>query len=253
MFNHRAQGLFFGLAGPLLFILLQVPCVDLDARPESDQNPVGSRHTVTVDVEGDGDWLLLFAVEFGPNEGANSLCGDDDFITCEEDISDCLGLVIIGPGIEDELEECLPDADCDPSCFGSGNDTVRWTYRSNGDEGEDVIVVCALDLEFEGLPGVLGQIGALQNDLPEEILEEIEFLEEELGCDAVFKEWVEDDEDEDDDGPPPNVGGIFAGDLDAAQRNRERARASVAPATAPPPAAAAPIRPPSTGDAGLRD
>ena len=44
-------------------------------------------------------------------------------------------------------------------------------------------------------------------------------------------------------------GGIF-GDIDAAQRNRARAAASV-PTTLQPPVADAAVRPPSTGDAGL--
>jgi hypothetical protein len=248
-FSHRRNGYFLGLAIPLLFISLQM-CVDLDARPESEKNPAGREHTVVADVEAGGNesWALLFEVISGPNQGQNSLCESDDFEPCESDIEECL---LSLPNDEEDLDECLAEATCDPGCVGSGDETVTWTYESNGKSGTDVIAVCGtvFSIETRSLGVSISQILPLPDEDLDELIEELE----DAGCDIVLKEWVDDDEDEDDEGPPPNVGGIFAGDLDAAQRNRERARASVAPATAPPPAAAAPIRPPSTGDAGLRD
>jgi hypothetical protein len=184
----------------------------------------------------------MFLVIDGPNSGANSLfdCGNLDD---QDELEDCAidQLEDCGPQSLEELIECLDDGDCSPSCFGSGDDTVSWTYRSNGEEGTDTIIVCAFDVEF-------AQLGVQQLD--DELMEELEVLEE-LGCDVVSKEWVEEDDEEKE--RVPNVGGIFAGDLDAAQRNRERARASAVVAATPRPAAAAPIRPPSTGDAGMRD
>jgi hypothetical protein len=244
---QRPNGFLFGLAAPILFIVLQAPCLLVDARPESEQNPVGSRHTITADIEADNDWVLAFIVAFGPNEGTNSFCGVDDLSECESQIADCLGgMIVTDP---EDLADCLDEDACEPSCSGSGDDTVRWTYESNGDEGTDVIVVCALDLDAE-FESAIQQVGVLQDEeIPEELLEEIELIEEELGCDVVFKEWVDDDEDED---RVTNPGGVFAGDVGAAQRNRERARASVAVAATPRPAEAS-VRPPSTGDAGLHD
>jgi hypothetical protein len=60
------------------------------------------------------------------------------------------------------------------------------------------------------------------------------------------------EEDEDDEAEARFLGGgLFAGDVGAAQRNRARAAASAAVAAAPR-AAEATVRPPSTGDGGLR-
>jgi hypothetical protein len=66
------------------------------------------------------------------------------------------------------------------------------------------------------------------------------------------REDLADDEDEDDEAGARFLGGgLFAGDVGAAQRNRARAAASAAVAAAPR-AAEATVRPPSTGDGGLR-
>jgi hypothetical protein len=132
------------------------------------------------------------------------------------------------------------------------------------------------------------QVGAAQiffDDEPSD--DEIEDFENGTGCDVVTKEWEEQcplddseldelsedefdelasdlgipedelaalcdfeaEEDDKEEAPPINRGGIFAGGLDTAQRNRERARASAIVAATPRTAEAAPIRPPSTGDA----
>jgi hypothetical protein len=242
--NLHPGSFVFGLAVPLLFISLQT-CVSLDARPESDQNPVGAAHTVTADVEADSDedWALLFEVIEGPNEGENSLCEDpDDFLSCEEDIADCL----MSQQLDEDIDECLAEASCDPGCAGSGDETVQWTFRSNGESGTDVIVVCGLVTSLQ--PRSLGVgIQQIRGDEDEDIDELIEEFEE-AGCDVLFKDWVTDD---DEDERVTNPGGVFAGDVGAAQRNRERARASVAAAATPRPAEAS-VRPPSTGDAGLR-
>ena len=72
----------------------------------------------------------------------------------------------------------------------------------------------------------------------------LKFVEDRI-CDDEDEEDEEDEDDEREE-PRPNVGGIF-GNIDTAQRNRERAGVIV---PTPRPAVEA-IRPPSTGDGGL--
>jgi hypothetical protein len=307
--GQTPKGLFFGLAVPLLFITLQV-CLPLDARPDSDLNPLESLHTITADVDADVDelWLAVLWVDFGPNAGENSMAE----CHLQEETDDCAGEIaatifdcLFGSQSFEEFVECLTEtvgAECQPDCVDFGDESVSWSYRGEGGPGTDYIIVCALDIGviesaadleafFNGT-----QVGTTQLFFDEEPSEEeIEAFESATDCDVVTKTWEdetlecpleedeldelsedefdelaselgitneeleelcdfvlqEEDEDED-ESPRPNVAGLFAGDVGAAQRNRERARASVAPATAQRPAETTPIRPPSTGDAGLR-
>jgi hypothetical protein len=173
--------------------------------PETARNPVGDEHTVFIDIIAtfelapgflvNANWTANVAIIDGPNTGESGTCS--------------------------------------PSCSGSGDANVTWTYESNGEEGTDTIQVC-VDFEDPGPPS----------------------------CDTVTKRWV----DPSTPSPTatntptvtpsptptatpdarPNVGGIF-GPLP----NRNLTPAAPPPAAAPPPVAPTfEIRPPSTGDAG---
>jgi hypothetical protein len=102
--------------------------------------------------------------------------------------------------------------------------------------------------EEEECPFEADELDELDRDELEDRADEAGLTDEDFEelCDVEF-----DEADDDDEAPTLNVGGVFAGDVGAAQRNRERARASVAVAATPRPAEAS-VRPPSTGDAGLR-
>ena len=161
---------------------------------------------------------------------------------------------------------------------------MRWRYKGSGGPGTDYIVGCALDLEvlngqpsqaavatpedilkyiqlhdtldifempsdvldFFGLPSEGGSKKSLSGD-DQAAIKEIEAF----GCDVVTKTWVDDNPLLDRGGRFVG-GGLFAGDLQAAERNRERANASAVVASTPR-AVETGIRPPSTGDGGLLD
>ncbi|MPZ48203.1 MAG: hypothetical protein GEU75_02630 [Dehalococcoidia bacterium] len=229
--NH----LFWGLGAPLLFIVFQFgECLPVDAGPESATNPVGASHEVTAEIDGPsgGEWVVVFSVFSGPNAGMSN------FPECEAeseaDFDGCLDLV-----------------------FGEGTDeeTVSWDYVSNGESGTDYISVCAFEalqistLSAETTSALRAQVLDVQQAATDEELEaDIDELEA-MGCDVLTKTWEGDDEVE----RRPNVGGVFAGDGGAAERNRARANAAGAAAAAAtsPVAPTTAVRPPSTGDAGL--
>ena len=77
-------------------------------------------------------------------------------------------------------------------------------------------------------------------------------IDRDITCTFFNSPVEEEDEDEQDSGRFIG-GGLFAGDMSAAERNRARANAAGAAAAASAPApAATSVRPPSTGDGGLR-
>jgi hypothetical protein len=242
------------LSAPLIGLsLLLMGCFEVDAEPESANNPVGTTHTISADVDAlfpDDEWLATFLIIHGPNAGQNSACDSQDIESIEE-LEDCLTQC-------SSPEECNAD-NCDPSCAGEGDEEVSWTYESGGDSGTDYIAVCVLELAIAAsleVSGLEQSFAGIAQASDEELQDEIEELED-MDCDVVTKTWeeeeTEDDEDEDDEEEPEARflgGGLFAGDMSAAQRNRARAQASAAVASTPRPAAAA-VRPPSTGDGGL--
>jgi hypothetical protein len=237
----------------LLFILLQIPeCLEVDARPESSTNPIGDRHQITAEVnaEGSEEWIIFFEVIAGPNSGENSLldcdASDDE---CgldleEEAVEECEGVP------DDEVFDCLVGVfghgECSPDCVGSGDRTVSWSYRGTGGPGTDYIIVCAATLLIEQFASrdAIADVGISQID--DELREELESYEED-GCDVLTKTWKDDSAEA---GGRFLGGSLFAGDMSAAERNRERAMASAVVATAPR-AAETTVRPPSTGDGGL--
>ncbi|HLF71487.1 MAG TPA: hypothetical protein VI759_04980 [Dehalococcoidia bacterium] len=165
-----------------------VACVDVT--PKSAVNEVGDVHELSVSVDttnvegpnGPTDytdpWTLQFTVISGPNAGV---------------MSDS-------------------DGDCNPSCSGSGNATVRWSYRGTGGVGTDTIRVCS----------VIPDGG-------------------EWNCEDVTKTWIPREQKN-------NVSGAIGALVESLQR--QPTPTAVAPAAVAP-GGAATLRPPSTGDAGL--
>jgi hypothetical protein len=231
--------------------------------PETAVNPVGTEHTVTVTLRESNELteeLLCNILEDAFEEIEES--GEFDDIEFPEnpcqlqeavgptDLADVFFEVISGPNVGTNSEE---DGECDPSCTETDSDNeISWTYQSNGVAGTDIIRVCGGTLLEPDT--IFGDVNASQ--LTEEellaLLEEI-FLDaindelgsdyeslDELECQEVEKTWVDPVQQR------PNIGaglsGLFAGQPTALP-------------TAPAPAAVAPsttIRPPSTGDAGLK-
>jgi hypothetical protein len=263
------------IIGPLLLVVLaSVGCLDVDATPEEDINPVGTTHTVSVTVDEppqESDWIAFFFVIDGPNFNTTSI----EECTVDE-LQICLLFCAVVP------DQCT-FLGCNPSdCTGEGDDTVSWTYQSNGQPGTDLIAVCAVEeeeIDENSAPAGTSQL------TEQELADLIADLEED-GCDIVSKGWIgaRDGSIPDEDpcdlrgdmcptatptptptatGTPvtsptatatpdnPNVGAIFGGNLGGvgAGRALEQQAAAAAAAAQPPPSA---VRPPNTGDAGLR-
>jgi len=261
----------------------------LSVEPDEAENPVGTEHTVTatlidpteVDPEEFCDNLLDELEGVDPEELNEETLFFLELLVdvCEEgevglptgavgpaDHNLVNFIIVSGPNAGLNSDE---DGVCEPlSCdIPDENDQVGWTYQSNGVAGTDEIEVCVNpfgdipeipDLQFGG-----GGVSTAQ-EIPEEFEELAEILtnvlNETLGtdheffveffCQTVEKTWIENTptpQPQNTAAPSrPNIGaglsGLFAGQPTALP-------------TAPAPAAVAPsatIRPPSTGDAGLR-
>jgi len=266
----RTRLFAFVMAGIVAF--LSAGCL-LTVEPETAQNPVGTEHTVIAtlldpesieeeefcenlfeeiedlepeDLEDEDleELLLIFGLLCeGQIEGDSNPIGpaDHNLVNFE---------IVSGPnaGLHSDTSGV-----CSPSCDEPNEDLeVSWTYQSNGTAGTDVIEVC-----FEEIEGIPEELGG--NDLLAEIL--VNVLNETLGgdyydsfedffCQTVEKTWIENTptpQPQNTAAPSrPNIAaglsGLFAGQPTALP-------------TAPAPAAVAPsttIRPPSTGDGGLR-
>jgi hypothetical protein len=220
LLNSRILAMFLGLLLPAAVLSA---CIE-SVTPESDTNPAGSSHTITLQTSefAEGPWIASFEVIDGPNEGEQS---DGD--------------------------------DCEPSCTGTGAKTVTWTYESNGVPGTDTIEVCVLPQNE--VSSVDELIDVIESEFGEQ--EALDFVNDETGgdfedleeffCAQVTKTWVIVI-----DQPRVNVGGavgaVAAAAAQQAQENRARA-AATAPAAvvAPPSTGTGIVTPPSTGDAGL--
>jgi hypothetical protein len=234
-----------------LLTILATGCI-VSFEPEQATNPVGTEHTVTVELRDptafDEQELCEIYIEI-----LEEILGEEaPEDICEEEFLD--------PNIQDEHEivhfrvvqgpntglNSDDDGECTPSCaYPDDNDEISWTYRSNGVAGTDIIEVCA---DFIFVPPI---IDAAQEDLTEDEFEQliIDAINDVLGtnyqseydlfCSTVSKTWISQ--------RPPNIGaglsGLFAGQP-----------TPLPTAAAPAPGAPSPvIRPPSTGDAGLAD
>jgi hypothetical protein len=272
-----------------LLAVLATGCI-VSVEPETAENPVGTEHTVTVtlldpdeldeeefcdnledELEGydeedfsDEELEILLTLLFlgcGFQEGSTEPTAavapaSHNFLNFE---------IVSGPNVGLNSDDA---GGCEPSCVAPPIEglEVSWTYTSNGVAGTDVIEVCmgGFDPEFPEvipLPPVGGGSLSVAGLLPDEYatLEEIflNVLNETLGtdhetleeflCQEVEKTWVvpEPEVREDPIRPrPPNIGaglsGLFAG------------QPTPLPTTAAPAAPSPVIRPPSTGDAGLK-
>jgi hypothetical protein len=272
------------LAG--LLAVLSTACVLGDVYPETEDNPVGTDHTVTAPLI---NFLLIDPQDFCDNleDKLADLEGEElqpitedalEFLSdeCESGENDLLGptfhhlvnfSIISGPNMGLNSDE---HGTCDPVGCDTPNEDleVSWTYSSNGIAGHDEILVCANPFfGIDGLPGFppIGGGGVTTaQEIPPEFQELDEIITDVLNdtldtthesivefiCQTVGKNWLENtptpEPRERVERSVPNIGaglsGLFAGQPTALP-------------TAPAPVAVAPsqtIRPPNTGDAGLR-
>jgi hypothetical protein len=204
--DPRTSLRLFAFAAPLLFIALQPflgECHPVIADPPSAVNEAGTTHTIVATLDDPDEtviqWFAFFFIIAGPNEGENS------FLDCEEFIFDCGG-----PGCDtfvdpDCFDDCIgfPDAgpdcplllNCNPfGCFADADESISWSYESNGELGTDLIAVCAFaqdELLIESILDALGQQAGIQQFIPPELLPEIIAGLEAAGCEIVTKDWVE--------------------------------------------------------------
>jgi hypothetical protein len=263
------------LAVPLfaLLLLLQTGCV-IDAVPETAVNVVGGSHQVTASLDVDlsdedcefiavcdGDWIALFMILSGPGTGDGNIgCSGTaaEVTLCLNEVFSCLFLD------GNEPDECgVDDSGCStPDCLIEPGDSLSWTYQNNGTAGKDYIVVCMFpEIFLETVGTEQAPLRQPQSQLvqqegtpgPDEDLQNLIDQLVQFGCDAVTKTWI-------DPTPTPpataepvrrtgvNIGPVLAA-ADAERRAREQAEQQAASLQQQ---AGGPIRPPNTGDGGLR-
>jgi len=219
--------------------------------PETAVNPVGTEHTVTVtldfETELNEEELCEIYVdileELSGEEAPEDYCEEGLPDTADEALPIVVFEVVAGPNTG---LSSFDDGECEPSCaYPDDDDQIAWTYQSNGIPGTDVIQVCQDPIALLA-PILLPTQEAPTEEEFEKII--VEAINRALGtnfrsiedalCQEVTKTWQEPQR--------PNIGaglsGLFAGQPTALP-------------TAPAPVAVAPsttIRPPSTGDAGLK-
>jgi hypothetical protein len=220
-------------------------CAFLTVTPTGVQNPVGTSHTVTAQFN-----------TFDPCDIIPELCNIPPLpvsAAIDENIS---FEVIDGPN-----QGKHSDHDCDPgpACVASPGSPTSWTYRGTGGPGTDTIEVCLLSEETvsETLASLTTIIEDPQQGAGMSVDEFLDAVNEELGthytdlealiCQQVTKIWVAPETNTEQN--RPNIGGglsgLFAGGGPQAQPT------AVVPA-AQAPASSTIIRPPNTGDGGLR-
>jgi hypothetical protein len=224
----------------LAFAGLTVGCVDiLTLEPQTAENPVGTTHTVTGTFLDDECVIPI-------------VCGPFPFAAVPTD--NFFFEIVEGPNAG-----LVSDGDCGPArndpCFIEEEGSLTWTYRGSGGPGTDLIQFCPRFTESieESKAYLASAIAVLAEDAgvsKEEFMEimngnEAAPAQVDPGCVGATKVWVGRDREE---RSQPNIGaglsGLFAG---------QPTPLPTAAAPAPAPAALNQgIRPPNTGDAGLR-
>jgi hypothetical protein len=252
----------FALAFGGVLTVLATGCI-VGVEPETATNPVGTDHTVTVTLRDEDEFTeeAFCNILESALEDLEDVLEEEGIPTdgnpCEQlpmslaqEPSDAEFAIISGPNAGLSSVE---DGVCEPvDCVRDANDQVSWTYESNGITGTDVIEVCATFIPELIFPrdNVTATSHLTQEELTELFVEAFvkaineEFdtdfeNEDEFTCQEVSKTWEEPRR--------PNIGaglsGLFQGQPTALP-------------TAPVPAAVAPasttIRPPSTGEVGLK-
>jgi hypothetical protein len=275
---HRSR--LFAVFAAVLLAVATTGCL-LDVQPETATNPAGTEHTVTATLLNPE---LVDQEEFCVNLiAAIEGLSEEDF----EDFSDLELSILFGIAGSCQLDEQggVPplgttdhnpinfeilsgpnaglnsdqDGVCEPSCESFSTDfEYDWTYDSNGAAGTDVIEVC-----IGGEAPSSEEIAQIEGGPLEELL--LGVINDTLGgdyyrsvfdffCQTVEKTWIENTPTPEPTEKPreriersvPNIGaglsGLFAGQP-----------TPLPTAAAPAPAAPSQgIRPPNTGDAGLR-
>jgi hypothetical protein len=252
---------FLTFAAPLfaLLLVLQFGCT-IDAVPEDAVNFVGKSHTITATdgvvpqdefcdlFDCEEEWFGVFLIFAGPDEGEGNLdCSAIFDEECLVALFECLE-----PG--GDPDDCeVSTTECNPSsCAADFGESITWTFQNNGSSGTDYIAVC-----MAGTPTIMDGIGETAHVLQQEnevdnedslTQDEIDAIIEEfesIGCDVVTKTWKDPPQRQQAGAGGGNIGPILAG-ADAERREREAQAAAAAQQ------AAGAIRPPNTGDAGLR-
>lgn len=234
-------------------------CVFVTVTPETATNPVGTSHTVTAT-------LALDVCEFIPEA---PFCGPEGVAPTAEG-ENVLFEVIEGPNAGQHSDgNCGPNGD--ELCYiAFPGESISWTYTSNGVPGIDYIQVCPLEIILPPTDQLLAQaaeetgmsVQELANILSvraqqEGELPEINEPEPEEDCDIVSKVWLAPTPEPTPDPTSepreriersvPNIGAGLSGLFNGQPTALPGAATAVAPA-----ATSQTIRPPSTGDAGLR-
>ncbi|HEX5139351.1 MAG TPA: hypothetical protein VFX19_00275 [Dehalococcoidia bacterium] len=220
-------------------------CTFLTVTPTGVENPVGTPHTVTATFN-----------TFDPCAIIPELCEVPPLpvsAAIDENISFD---VISGPN-----QGKHSDHDCDPgpACVAAPGSPISWTYIGTGGPGTDTIEVCMLTEETvdETVASMASIIEDPQDGAGMSVDEFLDAVNEELGtdytdlqeliCQQVTKTWVAPQTDNQQQRPNIGAGlsGLFAGS------QAQKQPTAVVPA-AQAPAISTTIRPPNTGDGGLR-
>jgi hypothetical protein len=211
-------------------------------------------------------WAALFAVVAGPGAGqGNTNCDStadsnslfDCWFNLPNGAAECLAL-------GDAPADCgVQTSECDPAgCTADLEDPISWSYTNNGESGTDYIVVCFAPLDVEEVDTLENAVDAAlsaqqlqvmqDNPTEDEVQELIDFWENsEVGCDVVTKTWI--------DPTPvpvptrvPSIGPLLGGVLIGPSNNNPSQSQQGQQQVAGVQQAIGEIRPPNTGDAGLR-
>jgi hypothetical protein len=208
------------------------------------------------DEIGCDQWTALFFIIEGPGAGQDNLADCDptssgsEFDECVLGVSECLAF-------DADPEECgIQSSECNPEgCTADFEESNSWLYENSGDAGTDYIVVCLTP--FDVAEAFTQQTNALFRAREQQLLvqqdgpDDIETIVEEWessGCDVVTKTWIEPPRREKTRRTGVNLGPLLAA-ADAERRALQQPAEQVAGVQQQ---AGGPIRPPNTGDGGLR-